>query len=72
MKYFFGFNHRLSLTLEGSGCDILKAFQIIGSVKQVLQDVRSNIEETFASVYVSITDMAKLAGLKNVVKNNSK
>ena len=32
----FGFTHRVSLTLQGSECDILKAFQIIGSVKQVL------------------------------------
>ena len=36
IKYFFDFTHRLSLTLLGSECDIFKAFQIIGSVKQVL------------------------------------
>ena len=66
IKYFFGFIHRLSLTLQGFECNILKAFQIIGSVKQVLQNVRSNISEIFASVYVSLTDMARLAGLECV------
>ena len=66
IKCFFGFTHRLSLTLQGSDCDILKAFRIIGSVKQVLQNVRSNIDETFASVYVSMTDMARLAGLESL------
>ena len=50
IKYFSGFIHRLSLTLQGSECDILRAFQIIDSVKQVLQNVRSNICETFPSV----------------------
>ena len=64
VKYFFDFIHRLSLTLQGFECNILKAFQIINSVKQVLQNVRSNIDETFASVYVSVTDMARLAGLE--------
>ena len=59
IKYFFSFTHRLSLTLQGSECDILKAFQIIGSVKQVLQNVRSNIDKIFASVYVSMRDMGR-------------
>ena len=52
IRYFFGFTHRFNLTLRGSECDILKVFQILGSVKQVLQNVRSNIDETFASAYV--------------------
>ena len=29
----FGFTSRLSLTLQRSECDILKIFQIIGSIK---------------------------------------
>ena len=66
IKYFFGFTYRLSLTLQGFECDILKAIQIIGSVKQVLQNVRSNIDETFSSVYVSMTDTARLAGLEDL------
>ena len=53
------------MTLQGSECDILKAFQIIGSVKQVLQNLRSNIDETFASFYVSMTDIARLADLED-------
>ena len=52
--------------MQGSECDILKAFQIIRSVKQVLQNVRSNIDETFASVYVLLTDMTRLAGLEGL------
>ena len=66
IKYFFGFSHRLSLKLKGSECNKLKAFQIIGSVKQVLQNVRSNIDETFISVYVSMTNMTRLAGLEDL------
>ena len=38
IEYFFGFTHSLSWTLQGSECDILTTFQIIGSVKQVLQN----------------------------------
>ena len=41
-------------------------FQIDGSVKQVLQYVRSNIEKTFASVFVSMTRMARLAGSEDL------
>ena len=66
IRYFFGFTHRFNLTLRGSECDILKVFQILGSVKQVLQNVRSNIDETFASAYVLITGMTTLAGLEGL------
>ena len=66
IRYFFGFTLKLSLTLQGSECDVLKAFPTIGCVKQVLQNVRSNIGETFASVNVSMTDMARLAGLEGL------
>ena len=54
------------MTLQGSECDILKIFQIIGSVKQFIENFRSIIDETFASVYVSMTDMARLAGLEGL------
>ena len=67
IKYLFGLTHRLSFKVQGSECDIFKAFQIIGSVKQVLQNVRRNIDDTFASNYVSMTDMARLVGLEYLV-----
>ena len=66
IKYLFGFKHRWNLTLPCSECYILKAFQIISSVKQVLQNVGSNIDETYASVYASVTTMARLAGLEDL------
>ena len=66
IRYFFGFTHRLNLTLQCSECDILKFFQIFGSVKQILQNVRSNIDEIFASVYVLMTGMTTLAGLEGL------
>ena len=65
-KIFLWFYLKLSLTLQGSEFDVLKAFPTIGCVKQVLQNVRSNIGETFASVNVSMTDMARLAGLEGL------
>ena len=65
IKCFFAFTRRLRESLQGSECDILIGFQIIGPAKQVLQNVRSNIEETFTSVYVSMRDMARLAGLED-------
>ena len=46
IKYLFGLTHRLSLKVQSSEYDIFKAFQIIGSVKQVLQNVRRNIDDT--------------------------
>ena len=66
IKHIFGVTHRLSSTLQGSDYDILKAFQVIGSVKQVLQNFRSNIDETFPSVYVSMNDIARLAVLEDL------
>ena len=65
-KICFGFTHRSSFILQASECDILKAFQIIDSVKQVLQNVRSNIDDIFALVYVKMTEMARLAGLEGL------
>ena len=66
IKYLFSFKHRWNLTLPCSECYILKPFQIISSVKQVLQNVGSNIDETYASVYASVTTMARLAGLEDL------
>ena len=66
IKHIFGVTHRLNSPLQGSDCDILEAFQIIGSVKQVLQNVRSNIDETFPSVYISMKDIARLAGVEDL------
>ena len=62
IKYFL-WVHRLR---QGSECDILIAFQNIGSVKQIPLNVRSNIDETFTSIYVSMADMARLAGLESL------
>ena len=53
--------------MQGSDYDILKAFQVIVSVKQVLQNVRSNTDETFPSVYVSMNDIARVAGLEDLI-----
>ena len=42
-------------------------FQVIGFVvKQVLQYVRSNIDEKFASAYISMADMTRLACLEDL------
>ena len=65
IKYFL-WVHRLSLKWQGSERDILIAFQNIGSVKQIPLNVRSNIDETFTSIYVSMADMARLAGLESL------
>ena len=54
------------MILKGSDYNILKVFQIVGSVKKNLQNFGSNTEKKFASVYVSMTGMRRLAGLESL------
>ena len=60
--YFFGYTKGLSTLLQGSALDILTAFDEVQTVKRELQDIRSNAEKEFSSVFQTITEMAHVIG----------
>ena len=52
----FGFIKGISSKLQGTGMDIIQAFQIVQTVRTVLSNVR---DQEFDEIYVKIENMAK-------------
>ena len=67
---FNGFTRSLSVMLQGTSMDVIKAYEQINLIVEELQTVRANADKEFYELYMTVTSMATTAGIEITMPRN--